>query len=44
MRKHPVGAEQVQSFVESVVGDDMHAKRVLSVANATLGVMPRRWR
>ena len=39
MRKHPIGAEQVQSFVESVVGDDMHAKRVLSVANATLGVI-----
>jgi len=39
MRKHPVGAEQVQSFVESVVGDDMHAQRVLSVANATLGVI-----
>jgi len=29
----------VQSFVESVVGDDMHAKRVLSLANATLGVI-----
>jgi len=39
MRKHPIGAEQVQSFVESVVGDDMHAKRVLSLANATLGVI-----
>jgi hypothetical protein len=39
MREHPIGPEQVQAFVESVVGEDMHAKRVLSLANATLGVI-----
>lgn len=39
MRKHPIGAEEVQKYVESVVGDDLHAKRVLSLANATLGVV-----
>ena len=32
-------AKDVHQFVESIVGDDLHAKRVLSVSNAALGVV-----
>lgn len=39
MRKHPVTPEAVEAFVDAVVGDDLHAKRILSLANATLGVI-----
>jgi hypothetical protein len=39
MRKHPVTPEAVEAFVDAVVGEDLHAKRVLSLANATLGVI-----
>lgn len=38
-RKKHLNAARVASFVMSVVGDDMHAKRVLSLANASLGAM-----
>lgn len=31
--------EQVLRFVQQAVGDDLHAKRVLSLANATLGTI-----
>jgi len=31
--------KDVHSFVASIVGDEVHAKRVLSMANATLGIM-----
>lgn len=38
-RKSPVSEESVHAFVEAVVGDDLHAKRVLSLTHATLGVI-----
>lgn len=38
-RTSPVSAKSVHEFVESVVGEDLHAKRVLSLAHATLGVI-----
>lgn len=38
-RKTKLGTEQVVDFVSSVVGDHLHAKRVLSLAGATLGVV-----
>jgi hypothetical protein len=31
--------EFIQEFLKRVFGDDLHAKRVLSLANGTLGVM-----
>lgn len=37
--RSPVDAARVHQFVESLVGDDMHAKRVLSLGNAVVGVM-----
>lgn len=39
MSAHPIKAAQVEKFVESIVGADMHAKRVLSVSNAVLGAI-----
>ena len=30
--------EETHAFVDSIFGHDMHAKRVLSLSNATLGV------
>lgn len=39
MRENPVDIEVVGRFVQGAVGDDLHAKRVLSLTNATLGVM-----
>jgi hypothetical protein len=39
MRKNPVNYQAVEKFVRNAVGEDMHAKRVLSLSNATLGVM-----
>lgn len=37
--KSPVDASRVHQFVERLVGEDMHAKRVLSLGNAVVGVM-----
>jgi hypothetical protein len=34
-----IGAEGVLRFLESLFGEDVHAMRVLSMANATLGVL-----
>jgi hypothetical protein len=31
--------EDIHRFVDSLFGEEMHAKRVYSLANATLGVM-----
>jgi hypothetical protein len=31
--------EDVHSFVDSVFGEDVHSKRVYSMANASLGIM-----
>ena len=40
MAKWPgVRFEDVHRFVEDLVGEDLHAKRVYSLANATLGAM-----
>jgi hypothetical protein len=39
MRENPVNIEVVEKFVREAMGEDFHAKRVLSLANATLGAM-----
>jgi len=39
MRTNPLGFKTIGDFVERAVGDDMHAKRVLSLTNATMGVI-----
>lgn len=39
MTRPPIDAERVHAFVENLVGEDMHAKRVLSLGNAVVGVM-----
>ncbi len=33
----------IHSLLQSLFGEDMHAKRVYSLANATLGVMTSAW-
>jgi len=38
-KRTPITFDDVHSFVTSIFGEDVHAKRVLSMANATLGVM-----
>jgi len=38
-QRHPIQFGEVHSFTEALFEDDLHAKRVLSVANATLGVV-----
>lgn len=38
-RRSPIPFEKIFDFVDSIFGGDMHAKRVLSLANATLGAM-----
>jgi hypothetical protein len=35
--RHPVALEGVNSFLDTVFGDDLHAKRVQSLAGATIG-------
>ena len=37
MKTHPVRASSTQKFIEGIVGNDLHAKRILSLANAVLG-------
>lgn len=39
MRANPLSFKTVENFVNKAVGDDLHAKRVLSLANATVGVV-----
>lgn len=39
MSAHPIRAPEVEKFVESIVGEDMHAKRILSISNAVLGTV-----
>jgi hypothetical protein len=36
---HPIGAREVHSFVEKLFEPDLHVKRVLSLADATLGAI-----
>ena len=36
---HTLGFDAIHAFLDSLLGADMHAKRVLSLANATLGVV-----
>ncbi|WP_434299741.1 hypothetical protein [Corallococcus exiguus] len=38
-RKVAINEEQVLRFLESLFEEDLHAKRVLSLAHATLGVV-----
>lgn len=38
-KARPLSTTQVQKFVESIVGDHFHARRVLSVTSATVGVL-----
>jgi DDE family transposase len=38
-RKHALAPQQIHAFVENMVGDDLHAKRVLSLGNAAVGVV-----
>ena len=38
-KKNHADPLRVQQFVETLVGEDMHAKRVLSLSNGVLGVM-----
>jgi hypothetical protein len=37
--RHPVRGKDVRGYLEQILGDDVHAKRVLSISNATLGVI-----
>ncbi len=39
MASTTVDASQVRSFLETLFGSDLHAKRFLSLANATLGTI-----
>ena len=34
-----LGLEDIEQFPQGLLGTDMHAKRILSLANATLGVV-----
>ena len=36
--KHPLTHDKVHAFVDSIFGDDLHAKRVQSLVDSTLGV------
>lgn len=38
-RKKFVKREDAVAFVEDLIGSDLHAKRTLSLANATVGVL-----
>lgn len=38
-RPHPIRFGEVHSFAQALFEDDLHAKRVFSVANATLGIV-----
>lgn len=38
-RHHPIGVEDVHAFIEELVGEELHAKRVLSLAHGVLGVL-----
>jgi len=38
-RQSPLRANRVETFLEQLFGGDLHAKRVLSLANATTGVL-----
>ena len=39
MRANPLSFKTIKNYVTKAVGDDLHAKRVLSLANATVGVV-----
>ena len=39
MTKASIEPSRVHEFVHDLVGEDMHAKRVLSLGNAVVGVM-----
>jgi len=39
MSTRPTEVQKIYDFVEEIAGEDMHAKRVLSVANAVIGLV-----
>lgn len=39
MKTEPITDTQVQKYVESILGKEIHAKRILSIANGALGVI-----
>ncbi len=39
MTDHPVGFKHVHNFLSEIAAEDVHAKRILSIANASLGVI-----
>jgi hypothetical protein len=38
-RKHPLTSRKIRKFVQSAIGEDLHAKRVLSIGKAATGVI-----
>jgi transposase len=36
---HTLGFNDIHQFIDGLIGEDMHAKRVVSLSNATLGVV-----
>lgn len=38
-KRHTLGLQQTRSFVMGLVGEDLHAKRVQSIANGVVGVL-----
>src|ERR1700727_102558 len=36
---HALGCNDIHQFVDGLIGEDMHARRVVSLSNATLGVV-----
>ena len=39
LRSHALDGKSVHQFIETLVGEDLHALRVLSLANGVLGVL-----
>lgn len=39
MNAHPLDRDRITKLVSSIFADDLHAKRVMSLANATVGVL-----
>ena len=37
--KSPVKSKDVRNYLENILGNEWHAKRILSMSNATLGVI-----
>ena len=39
MKKQPISPKKIEQYVERVVGEEIHQKRALSIANAAIGVI-----